>query len=122
VTVLDAFEDCHVTFAAGHTYDVIAGPAGDVDTPEGTCPVNRGVEIPGFTSADYEFERCTFPGLGRSTCDASVDGCPGRIVMWHRDFPDERGKAAETELRLSYTSALECGQSCAAIIPVSIRW
>ncbi len=121
VTVPAAFDDCHVTFAAGHTYDLVAGP--HRETGAELCEESRAEAPPLFTTTEYEFGRCGYDAADMGLeCAASVAGCPGDIRIFYGPLPDERGDVVDATLRLSYVSSDVCENSCGAAIPVKIRW
>lgn len=124
VTVPNSYEGCHVTFAAGHTYTLVAGA---IKRDNEDCEDNRAELPPEFTTSEYELGACrqAIGGLAID-CDASLPGCPddsySSIRFHYGPLPEERGDVVSATLRFTYVSPMECTSECAAQVPVTIRW
>jgi hypothetical protein len=126
VTVPEAFAGCHVTFDAGATYDLVAGPT--TEDYRG-CEYNVAKGPPVFTSTELVFGTCggDVNSLGIA-CRAELPGCVeseldySDMRIFYHGLPKEPGETVRSLLKLQFTSASECRQSCDVDIPVTIRW
>ena len=133
VTVPQAFAGCHVTFSAGYSYALVAGPVTQENFGDGaTCDVNKAVAPPAFTTTEYSYSNCTDGGDGSFslTCDATVPQCPNvtdaltELRFAYTELPKSHGDKVSSRLHIDYApSDTECPtQGCTADIPVTISW
>jgi len=130
VTVQEAFDDCQVTFDKGQTYDLVALPPSQIGRGDGaSCEGNFAEGLPGFTTSEYDVERCA-SGQGPMSveCSVTLPTCAhlsptarSLIRAGYSARPEEPGETVSSTLSLTFAMREGC-ESCSARIPVTIRW
>jgi hypothetical protein len=130
VTVPNDYSGCNVSFVAGTSYTLVAGPLVGQGKGEGaSCDVNSGSTQPAFTTSDYTLNRCTngsTDGPMALQCQATSPDCstPSELRIYYGPLPKSRGDTVRSVLSLRYGDVHpECPDIiCAADVPVTITW
>jgi hypothetical protein len=130
VAVPHDFSGCHVSFAAGASYTLVAGPLVVQGKGEGaSCDVNSGSMRPAFTTTDYTLNYCvndSSDGAMALSCQATSPDCstPSELRIYYGPMPKSRGNTVSSVLSLRYGDVHpECPDIiCGADIPITITW
>lgn len=128
VKVPHAYSGCHVSFDAGTSYALVAGPLTGVAGGDGAaCDANSVSAPPSFTTTDYTISHCSTSEsdlvircqLKLPDCSATSDS-----RIYYSTLPKSRGETVSSRLQFGYSpSSPECLMTiCTADIPVTITW
>ena len=134
VTVPEAFAGCHVTFDAGSTYSLVAGPVTPMGVGENArCDANPAKSPPSFTTSEYvlgRFGRCEADSQDGSMgllCVMELSSCPGagttQVDFSYSKLPESPGERVDSVLYVRNSPVPDCPAAiCAVNIPVTIAW